>query len=60
MLSLDTLEKKYAHENKGLNDMNINLYETLVKFFSTPVNLETESRKSKFSMFRGWKAICSQ
>ncbi len=51
LLSLDTLEKKYAHENKGLNDMNINLYETLVKFFSTLVNLETESRKSKFSMF---------
>lgn len=51
LLSLDTLKIKYAHENKGLSDMNINLYETLVKFFSTPVNLETESRKSKFSIF---------
>ncbi len=29
--------------------MNINLYEILVRNFSTPVNLETESRKSKFS-----------
>ncbi|HFX6247970.1 hypothetical protein [Acinetobacter baumannii] len=50
-MSIETLEKKYIHENKGLSDMNINLYETLVKFFSTPVNLETESRKSKFRIF---------
>ena len=32
LLSLDTLKIKYTHENKGLSDMNINLYETLVKF----------------------------
>lgn len=51
LLSLDTLEKKYTNENKGLNSININLYETLVKSFSKPVNLETESRKSKFSIF---------
>ncbi len=31
--------------------MNINLYEILVRNFSTPVNLETESRKSKFCIF---------
>ncbi|WP_228268564.1 hypothetical protein [Acinetobacter ursingii] len=31
--------------------MNINLYETLVKSFSTPIDLETESRKSKFRIF---------
>ncbi|MDR3029900.1 MULTISPECIES: ribbon-helix-helix domain-containing protein [Acinetobacter] len=51
LLSLDILEKKYTIENKGLSDMNINLYETLVKSFSIPVNLETESRKSKFRIF---------
>lgn len=50
-MSIESLSKKYIHENKGLSYMNINLYETLVKFFSTPVNLETESRKSKFIMF---------
>lgn len=51
LLSLDTLEKKYTIENKGLSDMNINLYEILVKSFSTPIDLETESRKSKFRIF---------
>ena len=51
LLSLDTIEKKYTIENKGLSDMNINLYETLVKSFSTPIDLETESRKSKFRIF---------
>lgn len=39
-MSIESLAKKYIHENKGLSDMNINPYETLVKFFSTPVNLE--------------------
>ena len=42
LLSLDTLEKKYNHQNNEINDMNINLYEILVRNFSTPVNLETE------------------
>ncbi|WP_218945187.1 ribbon-helix-helix protein, CopG family [Acinetobacter sp. YH16051] len=51
LLSLETLEKKYTIENKELRDMNINLYETLVKSFSTPIDLETESRKSKFRIF---------
>ena len=51
LLSLETLEKKYTIENKELRDMNINLYETLVKTFSTPIDLETESRKSKFRIF---------
>lgn len=51
LLSLETLEKKYTIENKELRYMNINLYETLVKSFSTPIDLETESRKSKFRIF---------
>lgn len=51
LLSLEALEKKYTIENKELRDMNINLYETLVKSFSTPIDLETESRKSKFRIF---------
>ena len=51
LLSLDTLEKKYNHQNNEINDMNINLYEILVRNFSTHVNLETESRKSKFCIF---------
>lgn len=51
LLSLDTLEKKYNHRNNEIHDMNINLYEILVRNFSTPVNLETESRKSKFLIF---------
>lgn len=45
LLSLDTLEKKYNHQNNEINDMNINLYEILVRNFSTPVNLELCTRQ---------------
>lgn len=51
LMSIEALEIKYINEKKGLNNMNINLYDTLVNYFSIPHDLETESRKSKFRMF---------
>ena len=51
LLSIESLEKKYLNENNGLDDIDLNLYEIFIKQFTTPVNLETESRKSKFNIF---------
>mgnify|MGYP006348944585 FL=1 len=51
LMSLDRLEEKYMNENKILKNNSKSFYNLLIEEFALPVNLETEVRKSPFTMF---------
>ena len=51
LMSLDRLEEKYMNENKILKNNSKSFYNLLIEEFALPVNIETEVRKSPFTMF---------